>query len=85
LLGHYKNYDELESNLSLEELMATINASREKEKREREFFAAINGISLEGAADTKVEADIAKNVGYIAREEGFGINEGLGHFQMEEE
>lgn len=81
LLGHYKNYDELESSLSLEELMATITASRQKEKREREFLAAINGIEL--SKEEEVENDILNNKGFMAQQEGFGINEGLGFLELE--
>jgi hypothetical protein len=79
LLGHWKNYDELESNLSLDELMATVNASREKEKREREILAAVNGIDMN---EEVVDTDIVDNQGYVAQQEGFGINEGLGHMEM---
>lgn len=80
-MGRWKNYDELESELSLEELMATINSLRDKEKRERIFVAAINGIDLnENISDN--ENDIVENKGRIAKQEGFGIDEGLGFIQM---
>ena len=82
MLGHWKNYDELESNLSLEELMVTLNASRDREYRERKFLAAMQGVDLDEA--NKEPEDVsslmnAKN----AQSEGFGVNEGLGFIQME--
>ena len=81
MLGRWKNYDELESDLSLEELMATINSMRDREKRERVFIAAINGIDL-GENSAEPDSDIIDNVGHVAQKEGFGIGEGLGFMQM---
>lgn len=86
LLGHWKNYEELENNLSLEELQATLNAIRDKEKREREFLAGINGIDLTETLQSKPESneDISSlNSPYKAKEDGFGVNEGLGFMFLE--
>jgi hypothetical protein len=80
LLGHWKNYDELESNLSIDELMATLKASRDKEHRDKKFLAAINGVDLDKEEEVN---DIAELSGHQAKTEGFGINEGLGLMQME--
>jgi len=44
----------MEEALSLEELMATLNASKEREHRERKFMAALKGIDLD--ANEKREA-----------------------------
>jgi len=82
LLGHWKNYDELESNLSLDELMATLNASREREKRERKFLAAIQGIDIDDEDKEPEDITDLQNA-KIAKDEGFGINEGLGFMSME--
>jgi len=84
LLGHWKNYDELESNLSIEELIATLKASREAEKRERKFFAAIQGIDLDAEDEEKVTMDIADLKGFQATNEGFGVNAGIGIMQLGE-
>lgn len=46
LLGHWKDYDELESSLSMSELIATLGAMHEKENRQNKFLAAIQGIDL---------------------------------------
>jgi hypothetical protein len=47
LLGIWKDYEELESSLSMPELIETIKAKRESEYEERKFFAAIQGIDIE--------------------------------------
>ena len=47
LLGIWKDYDELESNLSMPELMATLESKRELDYAERKFLAAIQGIDLD--------------------------------------
>jgi ABC-type iron transport system FetAB ATPase subunit len=81
LLGHWKNYDELESNLCMEELILTVKASRDKEDREKRFLAAINGVDLDEQQEV---GDISDLQGREAQREGFGINEGLGFMQMGE-
>jgi hypothetical protein len=83
LLGHWKNYDELESNLSLEELMVTLNASRDKEHRNMKFLAAMQGIDID--EDSKESGDVSELMNSrIAQSEGFGFNEGLGFMQLED-
>jgi hypothetical protein len=80
-LGKWLNYDELESNLSVEELIVTVNAIREKESRDRKFAAAIQGIDLD--AEEVVE-DITDLKGFAAAQEGFGIGFGLGYMEINE-
>ena len=46
LLGHWKNYEELENQLSVPELNATLKALQQKERRNQVFHAAIQGIDL---------------------------------------
>ena len=82
MLGHWKNYDELESNLSLDELMATLTAARDREHRERKFLAAMQGIDLD-EQDKEPEDVKALLDAKTARDEGFGINEGLGFMSQE--
>jgi hypothetical protein len=45
-LGHWKDYEELETSLSMQELIATLGAMHEKENRQNKFLAAIQGIDL---------------------------------------
>ena len=61
--------------MSIEELMITLSASRERETRDRKFQASLQGIDMEES----VEEDITKIKGYRAKEDGFGIGLGLGH------
>jgi len=47
LLGIWKDYKELELSLSMPELMATLEVSRELDYSEKKFMAAIQGVDLE--------------------------------------
>lgn len=47
LLGIWKDYDDLESSLSMPELTATLNAKRDSDYREKKFLAAIQGVDLD--------------------------------------
>jgi hypothetical protein len=47
LLGIWKNYDELESSLCLEELMKLLSTIRELDYEEKKFLAALKGIDLD--------------------------------------
>ena len=81
LLGNWRNYDELESSLSIEELMATLNAVRDKDFKEKKFLAALQGVDLEGEED-KVQ-DVTSLTGAQASKDGFGIGLGLGYIVEE--
>ena len=48
LLGIWKDYSELEESLSLSEILAIIESKRELDYQEKKFFAAIQGVDLEG-------------------------------------
>lgn len=47
LLGIWKDYEELERSLSIPELMATLESSREVDYAEKKFLAAIQGVDLD--------------------------------------
>jgi hypothetical protein len=47
LLGIWKDYQELETSLSMPELMATLEISRELDYTEKKFMAAIQGVDLD--------------------------------------
>lgn len=74
-MGIWKNYDELEDNMSVDELLSTINAARKAEQDRQRFLAAIQGIDL---SDTE-PLDIADLSGTDAAIAGFGVGMGLGH------
>jgi len=47
LLGIWKDYDDLETSLSMPELITTLNAKRELDYREKKFLAAMQGVDLD--------------------------------------
>jgi len=51
LLGIWKDYSELEISISLPELFAIIASKRELDFQEKKFFAAIQGVDLEGGSE----------------------------------
>jgi hypothetical protein len=48
LLGIWKDYQELEANLSMPELVATLGSIRDLDYQEKKFLAAIQGVDLDG-------------------------------------
>jgi len=95
LLGHWKNYSELEENLSMPELIQTLQSMNKKEEQNRKFLAGLQGINLENAEEKEgptfedirrkalgINAsgdDVVSLQGSIASETGFGIGAGLGY------
>lgn len=53
LLGIWKSYEELESSISLPELMLTIGQKRELDYNEKKFLAGIQGIDLDEQSGKK--------------------------------
>ena len=47
LLGIWKNFDDLESSISIQELITIISKSRELDYEEKKFLAAMQGVDLE--------------------------------------
>jgi hypothetical protein len=47
LLGIWKNFDELESSISIEELMQILSTTRELDYEEKKFSAALQGVDLD--------------------------------------
>jgi hypothetical protein len=94
LLGHWKDYDELESTLSMPELLLTLEASRKVKWRDYKFHAAIQGVTLpddtpdgkkvKTFADLQREASIRANGGDPETNDvlnltgGFAEQEGFG-------
>jgi Fe2+ or Zn2+ uptake regulation protein len=99
LLGIWKDYEELETSLSMPELMETLRAKRESEYAERKFLAAIQGIDIEKNNDSnaweKMKArvfsrgktenpnDIVAFQGANAQKAGFGIGLGLSYERID--
>lgn len=47
LLGIWKDYEELETSLSMPELVATLESKRELDYQEKKFLAAMQGVDLD--------------------------------------
>lgn len=80
LLGNWKNYEELEEELSVDELLATLNAQRKSRYEDQKFFAMLQGIDL---SDNDRISDVADLKGAAAVSQGFGIGMGLAHSVVE--
>jgi hypothetical protein len=64
LLGIYKNYDDLEENMSMPELLLTLEASEKASFQDRRFSAALKGVDLEDpfvSSNTSLD-DIKKRI-----------------------
>lgn len=46
MLGHWKNFEDLEESLTIDELNAILDAARERQEREWRFAASLKGIDL---------------------------------------
>lgn len=57
LLGMYKNFDELEDSITLDELEALLTEVREREFRAQKFAAALKGIDLDGESEEYEDAE----------------------------
>jgi hypothetical protein len=92
LLGIWKNFDELEENMSMPELISVVNAMTEKDFEDKKFFAQIEGIDIDsGSSNGKTFEDIRREAlgddpttndivnlkGKLAKETGFGVDQGL--------
>jgi hypothetical protein len=49
-IGAWKNFDEIESNLSMPELMTILESIRELDYNEKKFLAAMQGVDLDEAS-----------------------------------
>ena len=68
----WKNFDELEENITVEELNHILEAAREQEYERKKFAAALKGIDLDeknnrGNADTPTFEDIKRRAEAKAR------------------
>lgn len=63
LLGTWKSYDELEENLSLPELNATLEAIRESDYQNKRFQAGLQGVDLDAESGTGSKAEEIKKRG----------------------
>jgi len=75
LLGHWKNFDELESSLSLPELISLLTAKREQDKNHQIFLASLQGIDLtENRIKDQIDAELGPDDNF-AGGMGFGYED----------
>lgn len=74
-MGNWKSYDELEDNLSIDELIHTINAYRKRQKEEHVFLAALQGVDISSSDPI----DITEISPVKTAQDGFGVGMGIGH------
>lgn len=56
MLGQWKNFEEMEDNLSLAELYLVLESARNQRHEDRKFAAALKGVNLDEAqADTSFD------------------------------
>ena len=95
LLGHWKNYSDLEENLSMPELIQTLQSMNKREEKERRFLAGLQGVNLDSDEEKEGPSfedirrralginasgdDVVSLQGALAAESGFGIGAGLGY------
>ena len=70
----------MEDNLSLSELLAIVESIRKKDRNDKKFLAAMQGVDLDEEQEENDITDL--NSRGIASQEGFGINEGLGFLEL---
>lgn len=85
LLGIWKDYDELESSLCMQELTAILEAKRDADYQDKKFLAAIQGVDLDaqtGAGDKnpweEMKARVAAKVSGIENSGGNDITSFVG-------
>lgn len=60
MLGQWRNFEELEENLCINELNALLDAIRRKEKRHEIFLAGLQGIDLTENEDKSAFEDVER-------------------------
>jgi hypothetical protein len=91
-LGVWKNFQELEENISIPELESIFATINEKDYEDKKFSAALKGVDLdanrentktfedvrrEALGDNPKTNDIVNLKGRLAQETGFGVGKGL--------
>jgi len=71
LLGIWKDYNQLETSLSMPELMVTLASKRESDYQEKKFLAAMQGVDLEEGQQKEDQWEAMK-ARVAAKESGIG-------------
>lgn len=99
LLGIWKDYEDLETSLSMPELIKTLTAKREADYNDKKFMAAIQGVDIEkdkqenaweklkakvfSRGKTEDPNDVLALQGANAAKAGFGIGLGLSYERID--
>ena len=62
LLGIYKSFEELEENLTIEEMNLILKADAKKEERNHRILAAVNGINWDESSETESGEDAMERI-----------------------
>lgn len=73
LSGNWKNFDDLEENLSYPEVYIIVQAMRQQERRMMKFQAALQGVDID--KDKKNEEDPVERIKRKVRAKQQGIDE----------
>lgn len=73
VLGIWKNYEELEECMSLPELLATIERSRELDYDEKKFLAAMQGVDLDSQGEKEEDPWEALKARVAAKTSGIDV------------
>lgn len=57
LLGLWKNIEELEASITLEELQQILDAAREQQYKKNKFMAALKGVNLDESVNPQDKFD----------------------------
>lgn len=96
LIGAWKNYEELESSISMPELVSILENKRELDYADKKFNAAIQGVDLDENKKENAWEEMKKRVlykgkdanditnlrGARAKKAGFGIGNGLDYEEI---
>ena len=99
LLGIWKDYEELETSLSMPEITSILNIKREEDYNNKKFLAAMQGVDLDKGNKSNAWEDMKARVfsggaatngrdivglqGINAQKAGFGIGMGLSYEKIE--
>lgn len=76
LTGKWKNYEDMEDEMSMPELIHTLNTIIEVEYENRKFLAALKGVDLDEGKEDGIEAARKRNAAKLAsREHGVDVDE----------
>jgi hypothetical protein len=96
LIGAWKNYEELETSISMPELISVLEMKREIDRNDKKFSAAMQGVDIDKDKNDNAWEDMKKRVlykgkdanditnlrGARAQKAGFGIGNGLGYEEV---